>query len=130
MRKQPEDTACPIVSGSFEPWIRYSVDGHDADDHRRGKPAYVFVAVEHANSEIVGIHAARSANRFEALEPVRLAPALTPKRLQRRFARAALAVLRRQQADLSIGWIRANVPYQTPKLIERYVEAMRKAGLK
>ena len=33
--------------------------------------ADVFVAVEHANSEIVGIHAARSANRFEALEPVR-----------------------------------------------------------
>jgi hypothetical protein len=33
--------------------------------------AYVFVAVEHANSEIVGIHAALSANRFEALEPVR-----------------------------------------------------------
>ena len=33
--------------------------------------AYVFVAVEHANSEIVGIHAAHSANRFEALEPVR-----------------------------------------------------------
>ena len=33
--------------------------------------AYVFVAVEHANSEIVGIPAARSANRFEALEPVR-----------------------------------------------------------
>ena len=33
--------------------------------------AYVFVAVEHANSEIIGIHAACSANRFEALEPVR-----------------------------------------------------------
>ena len=33
--------------------------------------AHVFVAVEHANSEVVGIHAARSANRFEALEPVR-----------------------------------------------------------
>ena len=33
--------------------------------------ANVFVAVEHANSEVVGIHAARSANRFEALEPVR-----------------------------------------------------------
>jgi hypothetical protein len=31
--------------------------------------ADVFVAVEHANSEIVGIDAARSANRFEALEP-------------------------------------------------------------
>ena len=33
--------------------------------------AYVFVAVEHANSEVVGMHAARSANRFEALEPIR-----------------------------------------------------------
>ena len=32
--------------------------------------AYVFVAVEH-NSEVVGIHASRSANRFKALEPVR-----------------------------------------------------------
>ena len=37
---------------------------------REGR-ANVFVAVEHANSEIVGIHASRSANRFEALEPVR-----------------------------------------------------------
>jgi putative transposase len=33
--------------------------------------ANVFIAVEHANSEVVGIHAARSASRFEALEPVR-----------------------------------------------------------
>ena len=31
---------------------------------------YVFVAVERANSEVIGIHASRSANRFEALEPV------------------------------------------------------------
>jgi transposase InsO family protein len=37
---------------------------------REGR-AYVFVAVEHANSEVVGIHAARSANRFEALKLVR-----------------------------------------------------------
>ena len=28
-------------------------------------------SLEHANSEVVGIHASRSANRFEALEPVR-----------------------------------------------------------
>jgi hypothetical protein len=27
--------------------------------------------VEHANSEVVGIHASRSASRFEALEPIR-----------------------------------------------------------
>ena len=37
---------------------------------REGR-ANVFVAVEHANSEVVGIHASRSANRFEALEPMR-----------------------------------------------------------
>lgn len=33
--------------------------------------ARVFVAVDHANSELVGVHAARSGNRFEALEPIR-----------------------------------------------------------
>src|SRR6202795_1625191 len=37
---------------------------------REGR-ANVFVAVEHANSEVVGIHASRSANGFEALEPGR-----------------------------------------------------------
>ena len=37
---------------------------------REGR-ANVFVAVEHANSEVVGIHASRSVNRFEALEPMR-----------------------------------------------------------
>jgi transposase InsO family protein len=31
----------------------------------------VFVAVDHCSGECVGSHAARSANRFEALEPVR-----------------------------------------------------------
>jgi len=33
--------------------------------------ARVFVAVDHCSGECVGIHAARSGNRFEALEPVR-----------------------------------------------------------
>lgn len=33
--------------------------------------ARVFIAVDHANSEVVGIHASRSGNRFEALEPIR-----------------------------------------------------------
>ena len=31
--------------------------------------AHVFVAVDHCNSECVGIHADKSANRFQALEP-------------------------------------------------------------
>jgi putative transposase len=33
--------------------------------------AAVFVAVEHCSAECVGIHASRSASRFEALEPIR-----------------------------------------------------------
>jgi putative transposase len=33
--------------------------------------ARVFVAVDHANSEVVGIHASTSGNRFQALEPIR-----------------------------------------------------------
>jgi putative transposase len=35
--------------------------------------AAVFVAVDHCSAECVGIHASHSANRFEALEPVRQA---------------------------------------------------------
>src|SRR4051795_7246448 len=31
----------------------------------------VFVAVDHCNSECIGIHASLSGNRFEALEPIR-----------------------------------------------------------
>jgi transposase InsO family protein len=35
--------------------------------------AAVFVAVDHCSAECVGVHASRSADRFEALEPVRQA---------------------------------------------------------
>ncbi len=45
-------------------------------------------------------------------------------------ARSLLATARRQQPELSIDWIRANVPYQTPELMERFLEGMRKAGLR
>jgi putative transposase len=34
--------------------------------------ARVFVAVDHCSGEVVGTHAARSGNRFEALEPIRV----------------------------------------------------------
>jgi tetratricopeptide (TPR) repeat protein len=44
-------------------------------------------------------------------------------------ARSFLAILRREQPQLSIGWIRVSVPYQTPQLIERFLQGMRKAGL-
>ena len=57
--------------------------------------AYVFVAVEHANSEIVGIHAARSANRFEALEPVRqgVHRASAPSRPARRVGSSCVTIM-------------------------------------
>jgi TolB-like protein/Tfp pilus assembly protein PilF len=44
-------------------------------------------------------------------------------------AREALALARRNHPELSIAWIRASVPYQTPELMERYLRGMRKAGL-
>ena len=44
-------------------------------------------------------------------------------------ARSFLAQVRRDQIRLSIEWIKANVPYQTPKLLEQYLDGMRKAGL-
>ena len=44
-------------------------------------------------------------------------------------ARSFLANVRCQQPQLSIDWIRASVPYQTPQLMERFLEGMRKAGL-
>jgi TolB-like protein/cytochrome c-type biogenesis protein CcmH/NrfG len=44
-------------------------------------------------------------------------------------ARAYLEILRREQPQLSIDWIKASVPYQTTQLMERFLEGMRKAGL-
>src|SRR5436189_221120 len=44
-------------------------------------------------------------------------------------ARAFLATVRSEQPHLSLDWIRANVPYQTPELMERFLDGMRKAGL-
>ena len=44
-------------------------------------------------------------------------------------AQSYLATARRQQPQLSLAWIRANVPYQTQELLERFLDGMRKAGL-
>jgi Flp pilus assembly protein TadD len=44
-------------------------------------------------------------------------------------ARAYLAVLRREQPQLSIDWVRVNTPWQTPELMKRYLDGLRKAGL-
>jgi hypothetical protein len=44
-------------------------------------------------------------------------------------ARSLLVTIRREQSNLSLAWIRPNVPYQTPELMERYREGLRKVGL-
>jgi Flp pilus assembly protein TadD len=44
-------------------------------------------------------------------------------------ARAVMTTIRREQPELSIEWIRASVPYQTPELMELFLDGMRKAGL-
>jgi TolB-like protein/DNA-binding SARP family transcriptional activator/Flp pilus assembly protein TadD len=44
-------------------------------------------------------------------------------------ARSFLATVRREQPQLSIDWIRESVPYQTPQLMECFLDGMRKAGL-
>lgn len=45
-------------------------------------------------------------------------------------AREFLKLVRSEQPQLSIDWIRASVPYQTPELMEHFLDGMRKAGLK
>jgi TolB-like protein/Tfp pilus assembly protein PilF len=44
-------------------------------------------------------------------------------------ARTVLATLQREHPELSVAWIKASVPYQTPTLMEHFLEGMRKAGL-
>jgi tetratricopeptide (TPR) repeat protein len=44
-------------------------------------------------------------------------------------ARTLLETIRQEQPQLSLAWIRANVPYQTPQLMEHFLEGLRKAGL-
>lgn len=44
-------------------------------------------------------------------------------------ARSLLPTIRSEQPQLSLAWIRANVPYQTPDLMQRYLDGFRTAGL-
>ena len=44
-------------------------------------------------------------------------------------ARIALALAKAEHPALSIAWIRASVPYQTPELMEAHLDGIRKAGL-
>ena len=70
---------------------------------REGR-ANVFVAVEHANSEVVGIHASRSANRFEALEPVRQGVHRCFGAIAPGVARNVSTILRQSAVEFKLGF--------------------------
>jgi TolB-like protein len=65
---------------------------------------------------------------FQGAQRLRCASLAQAGRLDE--ARVALAVAKRDHPDISIAWIRASVPYQTPELMEHFLDGMRKAGVK
>ena len=69
--------------------------------------AAVFVAVDHCSAECVGLHASRSADRFEALEPIR-------QGARERFGGFAKERRRRSRPSP-----RSRVPVRQPPLPER-----------
>jgi TolB-like protein len=64
---------------------------------------------------------------FQGAQRLRCASLAQAGRMEE--ARALLAAVRRQQPQLSVEWVRASVPYQTPELMEHFLAGMRKAGL-
>lgn len=64
---------------------------------------------------------------FQGAQRLRCASLAQAGRLDE--ARAFLATVHREQPQLSADWVRANVPYQTSELMDRFVEGLRRAGL-
>jgi TolB-like protein/Flp pilus assembly protein TadD len=92
-----------------------------------GFAAANFAAGRYAEAIHYATEAARLRPGFQGVQRMRCASLAQAGRIDE--ARAALAALRRLQPELSLDWIRANVPYQTAELMDRYVEGMRLAGL-
>ena len=86
-----------------------------------------YAAGRYAESAEYTTEAARLRPGFQGAHRLRCASLAQAGRIDE--ARAYLATVRREQPQLSLDWIRANVPYQTPELMERFLEGMRKAGL-
>src|SRR5262249_45007307 len=87
-----------------------------------------FAAGRYAQAVDYATEAARLRQGFQGVQRMRCASLAQAGRIDE--ARSSLAILLREQPELSIEWVRANVPYQTPQLLERYVDALRKAGLR
>ena len=92
-----------------------------------GFAAAHYAAGQYAEAAHYATQAARLRPGFQGVQRMRCASLAQAGHVDE--ARSLLATLRREQPQLSMDWIRANTPYQTPELMERYLEGMRKAGL-
>lgn len=86
-----------------------------------------YVAGRYEQASHFTTEAARLRPGFQGAQRMRCASLAQLGRIEE--ARTLLATVRREQPQLSIDWIRASVPYQTPELMERFLDGMRKAGL-
>jgi TolB-like protein/Flp pilus assembly protein TadD len=86
-----------------------------------------FAAGRYAEAVDYATQAARLRPGFQGVQRMRCASLARAGRVDE--ARSSLATLLREQPELSIEWVKVNVPYQTPQLMGRYLEGMRKAGL-
>ena len=86
-----------------------------------------YLAGRYAESHRYASEAARVRPGFYGAHRLRCASLARMGRVAE--ARFLLATVRTEQSQLSLAWIRANVPYQTPELMERFLEGMRMAGL-
>jgi Flp pilus assembly protein TadD len=86
-----------------------------------------YAAGRYAEAAHYATEAAQLRPGFQGVQRMRCASLAQAGRVDE--ARSLLARVRREQPQLSIDWVKANVPYQTPELLERYLEGLRKAGL-
>lgn len=93
-----------------------------------GFAAANYAARRYAEAADYAAQAARLRPGFLGVQRMRCASLAQAGRVD--DARSILAAVLREQPQLSIEWVRENVPYQTPQLLERYLEGLRKAGLR
>jgi TolB-like protein len=86
-----------------------------------------YLAGRYADSLRHATDAARARPGFQGAHRLRCASLARTGRIAE--ARSLLTTVRSEQPQLSLAWIRANVPYQTTELMERFLEGMRMAGL-
>ncbi len=87
-----------------------------------------FGAGRYADAARYATEAVRLRPGFQGVKRMRCASLARAGEIEE--ARSLLAMLLREQPQLSIDWVRANTPWQTPELMERYLEGLWTAGLR